>query len=252
MTIRIVLQARMGSRRRPGKTLADIGGQPLLARCLERLAVVRRRGGPAWQLVVATSTAASDDAVAQLAQQLGYLCVRGSEEDVLARYLQATADLKDRDVVVRATADNPLYCPQRTFRLVTEHLAADEEYTGLDPLSPLVPEAFRVGALRTMAARTDLDDYCHEHVTPFFRRDDAPFRARRLPPDWNGIEPDVRLTVDTPEDVAAMDRIYRTLIALTGHDRPQGWTLEQIFGTAKGLLAADLEAAGSATRSSAA
>lgn len=245
MTIRIVLQARMGSRRRPGKTLADIGGRPLLTRCLERLATVCRRGGPAWQLVVATSTAASDDAVARLAEQLGYLCLRGSEEDVLARYLQATADLADDDVVVRATADNPLYCPQRTFRLVAEHLAVDEEYTGLDPLSPLVPEVIRVGAFREMAARTDLDNYCHEHVTPFFRRDGAPFRARRLRPDWSDIDPTIRLTVDTPEDIAAMDRLYRTLIALTGEDDAPSWTLDQIQQTARGLAAYDAAAAAS-------
>lgn len=243
MTIRIVLQARMGSRRRPGKTLADIGGRPLLARCLERLATAVRRGGPSWQLIVATSTAASDQAVAHLAEQLGYLCVRGSEEDVLARYLQATADLADDDVVVRATADNPLYCPQRTFRLVAEHLAIDEEYTGLDPLSPWVPEVFRVGAFRAMAARDDLDEYCHEHVTPFFRRDGAPFRTRRLAPSWNGIDPSLRLTVDTPEDVAAMDRLYRTLIALTGEDDAPSWTLEQIQETARGLAAYDAAAA---------
>lgn len=242
MTIRIVLQARMGSRRRPGKTLADIAGRPLLARCLERLAAVCRLGGPAWQIVVATSTAASDDAVARCVEQLGYLCVRGSEEDVLARYLQATADLADEDVVIRATADNPLYCPQRTFRLVAEHIAVEEEYTGLDPLSPLVPEAFRVGAFRAMATRDDLDEYCHEHVTPFFRRDGAPFRARRLAPSWAGIDPSIRLTVDTQEDVEAMDRLYSTLIALTGEDAAAEWSLEQIQETARGLAAYDAAA----------
>ena len=252
MKIRIVLQARMGSRRRPGKTLADIGGKPLLTRCLERLAAVRRRGGRRGELIVATSTAPSDDAVAQLAESLGYRCVRGSEDDVLSRYVLATADLQNGDVVVRATADNPLYCPQRTFRLVVEHLASGLDYTGIDPLSPLAPEAFRVGALRALAARNDLDDYCREHVTPFFRRDATPFRARRLPPNWNGIEPDVRLTVDTPEDIAAMDRIYRTLIAMTGCDRPDRWSLEQILGTARGLAAADAEAAGKSSDSAAA
>src|SRR5436190_22681110 len=87
---RIVLQARMGSKRRPGKTLADLGGRALLERCLERLTAVVARGDPGWELIVATSTAPSDDAVAALAERCGYRAARGSENDVLSRYLLAT------------------------------------------------------------------------------------------------------------------------------------------------------------------
>lgn len=229
----------MGSKRRPGKTLADLGGRPLLARCLERLASIVERGGPSWQLIVATSTAPSDDVVAALAERLGYRCVRGSEENVLSRYVLATNDLSDDDLVVRATADNPLYDADLTLRLVAEHLAAHNDYTGIDPLSPSVPEVLRVGTLRAVAVRSDLDDYCREHVTPYFRRDWTPFKAVRLPPTWNGLDPSVRLTVDTPEDIAFMDRLYRTLIALSGEDRPATWPMEQIYATARGLTAAD-------------
>src|SRR5688500_11938149 len=172
-TIRIVLQARMGSSRRPGKTLADVAGKSLLARVLERLAAARRPVR-SRQLVVATSTAAIDDPVEDEAVRLGYGCVRGSERNVLARYLDAVRDMQDEDVVVRATADNPLYCPLRTGRLVDEHLVSSYVYTGVLDLSPLVPEAVRVGALRQLASRDDLNDYCREHVTPFFRRESPP------------------------------------------------------------------------------
>lgn len=225
----------MGSKRRPGKTLADLGGRTLLERCLERLAEVVARGGPGWELIVATSTAPSDDAIAALAQCCGYRAVRGSENDVLSRYLLATNDLADDDVVVRATADNPLYDAELTLRLVAEHRQLQYDYTGIDPLSPSVPEAIGVGTLRRVALRNDLDDYCREHVTPFFRRDWTPFKAVRLPPTWSGLEPTIRLTVDTPDDIAFMDRLYRTLIALTGEDRPAAWSLEQIYATARAI-----------------
>jgi spore coat polysaccharide biosynthesis protein SpsF len=237
MRTRIVLQARMGSQRRPGKTLADIGGRPLLERCLERLAAVVERGRSRWELLVATSTAPGDDAVARLAEQLGYRSVRGSEENVLSRYVLATNDLADEDLVIRATADNPLYDVALTHRLVAEHLASHNDYTGLDPLSPSVPEVLRVRTLRAVALRNDLDDYCREHVTPFFRREWTPFKAVRLPPTWSGLDPSIRLTVDTPEDIAFMNRLYRTLIGLTGEDRPATWTQAQIYGTARGLAA---------------
>lgn len=234
-TVRIVLQARMGSKRRPGKTLADVAGRPLLQRCLERLAAVVERGGPAWQLVVATSTDPGDDGVARLAEQLGYRCVRGSENDVLSRFVQATDELADDDLVIRATADNPLYDAGLTHQLVVEHLRAGNLYTGLDPLSPSVPEVLYVGALRQAATHADLTDYDREHVTPFFRRDTTPLKAVRLPPTWRGLDPSLRLTVDTPDDIAFMDRLYRTLIALTGADRPTTWSLDQIYAVARAL-----------------
>lgn len=235
MRIRIVLQARMGSKRRPGKTLADVAGRPLLARCLQRLTAVVRRGGPAWQLLVATSTNPGDDGVARLVEQSGYPCVRGSENDVLSRFVQATADLDDDDLVVRATADNPLYDARLTRRLVAEHLRAGNLYTGLDPLSPSVPEVLYVGALRQAANHPALTDYDREHVTPFFRRDDSPGGCVRLPPTWRGLDPALRLTVDTPDDLAFINRLYRTQIDLTGKDRPAVWTLEQIYAVARGL-----------------
>jgi len=235
MQIRIVLQARMGSKRRPGKTLADVAGRPLLERCLERLAAVVAFGGTDWQLLVATSNNSADDGVARLAEELGYRCVRGSEDDVMSRYVQATSDLEDEDLVLRATADNPLYDAGLTQQLVSEHLAARNSYTGLDPLSPSVPEVLQVGALRHAATHADLTDYDHEHVTPCFRRDTAPGKSVRLSPTWRGLDPSLRLTVDTPDDLACMDRLYRTLIALTGADCPADWSLEQIYAVARGL-----------------
>ncbi|MCE9607187.1 MAG: NTP transferase domain-containing protein [Planctomycetia bacterium] len=237
-TVRIVLQARMGSLRRPGKTLASIAGKTLLARCLERLHAVRcGRGRQRPQLIVATSQAASDDAVEREAALLGYGCVRGSEENVLARYLAATADLDANDILVRATADNPLYCPNLTAQLIDGHRAGADVYTGIMPeLSAIVPEVLRVGALRAMALRDDLDDYCREHVTPYFRREATPFRVQWLPNVWVGLDPSLRLTVDTQADVDHMDNVYRELIARTGGDDAPSWRLDQIYAAARTIV----------------
>lgn len=244
LTVRIVLQARMGSARRPGKTVADVAGRTLLARCVERLAAARSLGARTmpqarWELVVATSRLIADEPIARAAAALGCSCVRGSECDVFARFLTGTADLNNADVVIRATADNPLYCPERTVRLVEHHLASGSVYTGIaEALSPSVPEVFRVGALRAASLRSDLDAYCREHVTPCFRRDGSPFRRELLPPTWADLDPERRLTVDTPEDLTNMNALYHALISLTGADEPASWTLPQIYGTARGLEAA--------------
>ena len=97
----IVLQARLGSSRLPGKVLAPIGGRTVLEHCLTRLA---QRGFP---IVVATTERSEDDAIEIAARRLGALVCRGSEHDVLDRYIQAARQCELTEIV-RATADNPI------------------------------------------------------------------------------------------------------------------------------------------------
>lgn len=202
-TVRVVVQARMQSSRLPGKVLADLAGRPMLDYTLGRLAAAC---GERWQVVVATSISAADDLIENACLELGITCVRGSEADVLARYIAATADLADGDIVVRATADNPLYCPQRTAAIVDEHLRRGSDYTCVEQLSYVVPEVVGVGALRVMAELAR-DARCREHVTPYFREAEHSFRVHQLPSDWHDLRPEVRLTVDTPEDLTRMQEI---------------------------------------------
>jgi spore coat polysaccharide biosynthesis protein SpsF len=97
----IVLQARLGSRRLPGKALEPIGGCSMLERCLRRLIA----GGVA-HVVLATTTLFEDDVLAAIAAKLGVPVFRGEVDDVLGRYIGA-AEAFDLDPVVRATGDNP-------------------------------------------------------------------------------------------------------------------------------------------------
>ena len=114
----IVLQARMGSSRLPGKSLARIAGASLLAHCIERLGA--ESGLP---VIVATTTSPLDDAIQEEAGRMGAAVVRGPEDDVLSRYVLA-ADRFDLVHLVRATADNPVVdlgapvrAAMRAFRL---------------------------------------------------------------------------------------------------------------------------------------
>ena len=209
--IRIVIQARMNSSRLPGKIAADVAGRPMLAYTVGRLqAAASQAEAGNWEIVVATTTSPADDATQRLCESLGVACFRGDENYVLGRYSAAAADLAPHDTLVRATGDNPLYCPLRTAAIVAEHLLCGNEYTCVEKLSYVVPEVMQVGALRRMASLAE-DRFCSEHVTPYFRRPDCGFRVGQLPATWRGLRPDIRLTVDTPAELAHMRRLLADL-----------------------------------------
>src|SRR5262245_15968149 len=130
----VVVQARMGSSRLPGKIAALLDGHTILwhvvTRLREALGIHRRA-----EVVVATTDQPMDDATRGLCDGLGVCCVRGSSLDVLARFVAATCHLHDEDIVVRATADNPAYCPIRTAAILAQHLDACVDYTCVDGLS---------------------------------------------------------------------------------------------------------------------
>ena len=234
--VRVVIQARMNSSRLPGKILAELAERPLLEYVVRRLQAVRFADGSSCGVLVATTTAAADDATEAACRRLGVGCFRGSEADVLARYVAATADLADDDVVVRATADNPLYCPRRTALIVEHHLHQRADYTCIANLSYVVPEAIRAGALRRMAAMAS-SAYCREHVTPFFRESGDEFRVIELPETWQGLRPDVRLTVDTPAELARMRSICESLAAedpLVALEDVYQWCLHELAAQTAG------------------
>src|SRR5262245_57011094 len=97
-----ILQARVTSRRLPGKVLKPILGRPMLQHHVDRI----RRSQRVSRLVIATSVDASDDPVAALAGQMGVDCARGSLDDVLGRFCAAAAGYRPRNIV-RLTGDCP-------------------------------------------------------------------------------------------------------------------------------------------------
>lgn len=232
--IRIVVQARMNSSRLPGKIAAEVAGRPMLAYTVGRLQAAAERGAAfacgaglsggasAWEVAVATTFTPADDATERLCHTLGVACFRGAESDVLQRYVAAAADLEPGDTLVRATGDNPLYCPVRSAAIVADHVFYGADYTCVENLSYVVPEAMQVGALRQMASLAT-DEFCREHVTPYFRRPQCGFRVVQLAARWRGSRPDVRLTVDTPAELATMRRLMESL----GGDKLA--TLEQVY-----------------------
>lgn len=206
----IILQARLGSRRLPGKALEPIGGCSMLERCLRRLVA-----GGAAQVVLATTSLPEDDALAAIARRLDVPVFRGDEDDVLGRMVGA-ATAYGLDPVVRATGDNPgvdIDAPGRALAALRRSGADFVIEDGL-PYGACV-EALTFSAL-FHASVGATSSYDREHVTSFIKRRRDLFRVIDLETPAHLNEPNLHLSVDTAEDLAWV----RELFFRAGSDEP--------------------------------
>jgi spore coat polysaccharide biosynthesis protein SpsF len=215
----IILQARFGSSRLPGKALKTIGSRTLLEHCLRRLVST----GVA-RVILATTTNVEDDRLAAVATSLGVPVVRGDVDDVLGRYAAAASAFR-LDPVIRATGDNPAVDIMAPGRLLTALRASGADYVGEEglPLGAAV-EGFTYAAL-CRAAMAAQQPYDREHVTTFVKRNTQAFRILSMHAPVPLYRPDLRVTVDTQQD---LDHV-RELFARTGSESP---TLRQIIEAA--------------------
>lgn len=210
-----IIQARMGSTRLPGKVLLDLAGRPMLERVIERV----RRCAAIDQVVLATTTEGADDAIVELAAARGWAVFRGSQDDVLSRYLGAARGIGAR-VVARVTSDCPLIDPEVCQEVMVGLASSGADYCSnwLRRSHPrgLDVEAFTIEALERAAseARTP---YEREHVTPYLYRHPDLFRLHGV--EAREDHSDHRWTVDTPEDLALAREVY----AAFGADGPASW-----------------------------
>jgi spore coat polysaccharide biosynthesis protein SpsF len=204
-----IIQARLGSKRLPRKVLAEILGRPMLAVLLDRL----RGATTVDEFVIATTNQPHDAAVAELAAAEGIACYRGSEDDVLDRFYQA-ARLHHAAVIVRLTGDNPLMDAELVDWIVDQFRNATPpiDYAAISHEAGFPPgiggEIFTMKALE-LAWQESSDPTQREHVTSFIYQQPERFRCAKL-----GCETDythLRATVDTPEDLEVVRRIFTTL-----------------------------------------
>jgi spore coat polysaccharide biosynthesis protein SpsF len=204
----MIVQARMGSSRLPGKVLRPVAGKPMLAWQLDQLRAVRR----ADRMVVATTTNPEDDPLAGLCRKWGVACYRGSEQDVLRRFAEAARTFGAR-TVIRICGDCPLMDPAVVDAVIgcyEEGPAADYVSNTCEKTFPLGcgAEVFSMEALRLADAQAR-EAVEREHVTPFFYRRPERFRIRQHTQDRD--ESGWRWTVDTAEDFEFVTRVLTAI-----------------------------------------
>jgi spore coat polysaccharide biosynthesis protein SpsF len=213
VNVLVVIQARMGSTRLPGKVLLPLAGRPLLERMLERVRAARHR----FELCVATTTSAEDAPIVELCGQLGVHVHRGHPSDLLERHLGAAREL-GADVVVKVPSDCPLIDPGVIDRVLGAFAAA--EPGSLDFVSNLQPPSWPDGNDVEVMTREALEIAQREATRPLEREHTTPFiwehpeRFRILNVSWEtGLDYSRthRFTIDYPEDYALISAVYDEL-----------------------------------------
>ncbi len=228
-----VIQARTGSTRLPGKVLEPLGGKPLLVWTLE----AALRATLVDEVILATTVSPGDDAVVEVAARLGVKSVRGSELDVLGRFLLAIDETGARDVV-RLTGDCPLLDADLVDRAVDLFRSERADYVYIGPEGGFprgVDTEVVAAATLRQVAETSLDAADREHVTRFVRQRPQEFRLV-VPEAEASLRRPYRLCVDEGPDlavvrgaVAALGANARSLANVIGFldDHPAIATLNQ-------------------------
>lgn len=203
----VIVQARMASRRLPGKVLCEVAGRSLLDWQLSRL----RRCRQVDDIWIATTESPDDEPIAAWAQAAGVACFRGAADDVLARYVAAAAAAR-AEVVVRITADCPLVDPQVVDRVISELTAhaGDCDYAS-NVLARTFPrgldvEAFWLDVLHRLDRLAGTLE-SREHVTVAVRSERPEVFLRRNVRD-DVDNSDLRWTVDTPADLEFLQALH--------------------------------------------
>ena len=212
----LIIQARMGSTRLPGKSMMDLAGAPLVGRILERVKRVKKID----QIILATTNQTKDNILEKLSNDYKVTCFRGSENDLVDRYYNA-AKLHGADVVLRLPADNP--CPEtgEYNRLINYQLSANKDFSSniCNYMNNGYPDGIGVEAFTFVALEqiweNEKDPQKREHIALNFYdyiNDKIPngstFSVGTISCPQEYSRPDIVLDVNTKEDYKMMKELY--------------------------------------------
>lgn len=207
-----IIQARMGSTRLPGKVMKKLCGKSVLEHVIHRVQACHLLD----DVVVATTTSPADDIIVAEAVQCGAKWFRGSEEDVLDRYYRAAKQFH-ADVIVRVTADCPLFDPELVKEMLECFHARNAGDRKIDYLSNTLSRTYPRGLDAEIFTFEALEKahrdanmlHEREHVTPYIYQHPKTFFLQ----DFMNEEDlsSHRWTLDTEQDLMFFQEVYSAL-----------------------------------------
>ena len=211
----IVVQARMGSSRLPGKVMMPILGRSLLYRMIERLRFIKHSA----QLLMATSINPADDLIEQEAVNMNVECFRGSEDNLLERHYLAALKY-EADVVLKIPSDCPLIDPRVVDEVLDFFITNSNQFDFVSNLHPPTwpdgndVEVMSIGCLKKTYEEAHRQMEL-EHTTPYIWENPDKFRIGNVA--WSkGLDYSMshRFTIDYEADYQFIKRIYEELYPL--------------------------------------
>lgn len=202
----------MGSTRLPGKILKDLGGKKVLEHVVDRCRLSKK----VEDVIVATSTLEKDNATEDFLKSKKIKYFRGDERDVLKRYFYCAKE-HQLDLVVRVTADCPFLDPDILDRLIELSIKEDADYTSISNSTfrsfphGVEAEVIKFSALQR-AFEEATSDFDKEHVCPYIHKTKREeFKISLLKAKEQETYPEVRITLDTPQDYEACKELLKFL-----------------------------------------
>ncbi len=217
MNIGIIIQARMGSTRLPGKILKKFYRNDTLLEIL--LNTLHKVEGV--KVIVATSVNPNNDELEQFLRAKSEIVFRGSENDVLDRFIRA-ADENKLNGIVRICSDNPFMDWHGVAELVNRAKNSEADYIGFRINdTPSIKTHFgfwgeyvKFDALKKVQTTTEVNTPAHEHVTIQIYTHPDEYKCEWIEcPSYLQGRNDIRLTIDTPEDMRITQKVYSDLKA---------------------------------------
>lgn len=199
----IIIQARMGSKRLPGKVMKKIDGMPMIGYEINRL---KKSGLP---IVVATSVNPENEPLVEYLENLDINIYRGSEENVLERFYKAATKFNVKDII-RITADNPLMDGVCIKDQIEKINIESEKYYFSDKTPKTLPlgmsfEMFSFALLKEAYLNSNSQSE-REHVTPYMHQN-MPGNIEFYTIKTKINRPGLRLTVDTEQDFELIETL---------------------------------------------
>jgi len=207
-----ILEARMGSSRLPGKTLKKVCGEPLIKRVIDRIKYSKKIN----KIILAITRNSNDDILEEYAQSINIDVFRGSENNVLERVVFA-AEKFSVENIIELHGDNPFLDPEIIDLSINKYELTDCDYIS-NTLEKTFPMGLRVQVFPTKLLRdinnTVDDSAVNEHVSLYFYENPNIYNIVNLKAPKNINRPEVRLTVDTEEDIKFISNIYNHIIEM--------------------------------------
>lgn len=209
MKVVVIIQARTASTRLPKKVLMEIEGKSLLWHVIQRVKLSKHID----EIVLAIPNTKENDILEKFAKENSIFYYRGSEDDVLSRYYNAAKKF-DAKLIVRITSDCPLIDPHIIDMVINKHKKAKVDYTSIG-IKRTFPRGVDVEVFNFLTLEKTFqkvrEKYEREHVTAYIYTHPKIFKLQNIEAGQNLRHPELRLCVDTVEDLQLVKKIYQHL-----------------------------------------